>query len=220
MVKLFQYKQVARITLLGYDDILIDDANSIYKTQMRGGFHNNNEINTKLLKFKLDNNIQNLQFSNNAKLVIESVYVPNICDYDITAVPPTFAPDIKNTGSISLRMKGINNDTFDSMTANANTMIFTNSTTNNTFYNTNPDKLYNFSVSSNFLRNGFIEIEMIFDMFETEDIDIVLNKRSITSFFISFVIYDENQEELLLKDTDEADFKLMKPFNNGIPIYK
>ena len=34
MVKLFRYKQVARITLFGNDDILLNDANSIYKTQL------------------------------------------------------------------------------------------------------------------------------------------------------------------------------------------
>jgi hypothetical protein len=84
MVKLFRYKQVARITLFGNDDLLLNDPNSIYKTQLRGGFYTN-EINTKLLKFKIDGNLQNLQLSNNCKLVLESVFLPNLNDYAANA---------------------------------------------------------------------------------------------------------------------------------------
>ena len=216
MVKLFRYKQVARITLFGNDDILLNDANSIYKTQLNGGFHTD-EINTKSLKFKLSGNIQNLQLSNNAKLVVESVFLPNLYQYDPLA--HTFAPDKINIGCVSLRMKGINNDTFDSMSANANTLIFCYHNRDTTFFNTNPDKLYNYSISSNFLRNGFLELEIIYHMENGEDIDLALHTHSLTFFQISFVIYDENEEDLLLKDTLETDFKLMKPFNNGIPIF-
>ena len=77
MVKFFRYKQIARITLFGNDDLLLNDPNSIYKTQLRGGFHTD-EVNTKLLRFKIDGNLQNLQLSNNCKLVLESVFMPNL----------------------------------------------------------------------------------------------------------------------------------------------
>lgn len=216
MVKFFKYKQVARITLFGYDDILLNDANSMYKTQLRGGFHTD-EINTKLLRFKLDGNIQNLQLSKNCKLVLESVFLPELYDYDNTA--NAFGADKINISNVSLRMKGINNDTFDSMNANADTLIFTYFTGVGTFFNPNPEKLYNFNISSNFLRNGFIDFELIYDMHHGDNMTNE-NIRSLTFFQISFVIYEENEEELLLKDTDEVDFKLIKPFNNGIPIYK
>ena len=216
MVKLFRYKQVARITLFGNDDILLNDANSIYKTQLNGGFHAD-EINTKSLKFKLSGNIQNLQLSNNAKLVVESAYLPNLYEYD--PIAHTFDPNKINIGCVSVRMKGINNDTFDSMSANANTLIFSFHNGENTFYNPSPDKLYNYSISSNFLRNGFLELEIIYHMEHGVDIDLALHTHSLTFFQISFVIYDENEEDLLLKDTLETDFKLMKPFNNGIPIF-
>lgn len=215
-MKLFKYKQVARIALFGYDDLLLNDANSMYKTQLRGGFHTD-EINTKLLRFKLDGNIQNLQLSKNCKLVLESVFLPDLYDYDDTA--HTFAADEKNISNVFLRMKGINNDTFDSLSANADTLIFSYYTGGVTFFNPNPDKLYNFDISSNFLRNGFIDFEIIYDMKNGENMDDT-NRRSLTFFQISFVIYEVNEEELLFKDTDETDFKLMKPFNNGIPIYK
>lgn len=216
MVKFFKYKQVARITLFGNDDILLNDANSIYKTNLKGGFHTD-EINTKLLRFKLDGNIQNLQLSKNCKLVLESVFLPNLYDYDNTT--HLFGADKRNVGNISLRMKGINNDTFDSMNANGDTLIFTYINRLDTFFNPYPEKLYNFDISSNFLRNGFIDFELIYDMYHGVNIENE-NIRSLTFFQISLVIYEENEEELLLKDTDEVNSKLMKPFNNGIPLYR
>ena len=216
MVKLFRYKQVARITLFGNDDILLNDVNSIYKTQLNGGFHTD-EINTKSLKFKLSGNIQNLQLSNNAKLVVESAFLPDLFNYD--PLLQIFTPVQISIGNISLRMKGINNDTFDSMGANANTLILNIHNGKNTFFNPSPDKLYNYTISSNFLRNGFLELELIYDIIPGQNIDLALQSRSLTFFQISFVIYDENEEDLLLKDTLETDFKLMKPFNGGIPIF-
>lgn len=216
MVKFFKYKQVARITLFGNDDILLNDVNSIYKTNLKGGFYTD-EINTKLMRFKLDGNIQNLQLSKNCKLVLESVFLPNLYDYDNTT--HLFGADKKNVGNISLRMKGINNDTFDSMNANGDTLIFTYNNKLDTFFNPYPEKLYNFDISSNFLRNGFLDFELIYDMYHGVNIENE-NIRSLTFFQISLVIYEENEEELLLKDTDDVNFKLMKPFNNGIPIYR
>lgn len=216
MVNFFKYKQVARISLFGNDDILLNDANSMYITQLRGGFHTD-EINTKLLKFKLDGNIQNLQLSKNCKLVLESAFLPNLYEYDVVA--NTFAANKKNIGNISLRMKGINNDTFDSMNANADTLVLTCYNNITTFFNPNPDKLYNFNISSNFLRNSYIEFELIYDMYNGQNLTDT-EIRSLTFFQISIVIYEENEEELILKDTDEVNFKLIKPFNNGIPIYK
>jgi hypothetical protein len=213
MVKFFRYKQIARITLFGNDDLLLNDPNSIYKTHLRGGFYTD-EVNTKLMRFKVDGNLQNLQLSNNCKLVVESVFLPNLNDY----VANTFVQK-RNLGNTSLRMKGINNDTFDSMNTYGNTLIFTYSNRLDTFFNPNPEKLYNFNISSNFLRNGFIEFEIIYDMVTGEDLNNT-HIRSLSSFQISFVIYDENEEDLLLKDTDEVNFKLMKPFNNGIPVYQ
>ena len=213
MVKFYRYKQVARITLFGNDDLLLNDPNSMYKTPLRGGFHTD-EINTKLLKFKIDGNLQNLQLSNNCKLVLESVFLPNLNDYAANAFGQK-----RNLGNTSLRMKNINNDTFDSMNTYGNTLIFSYNNRLDTFFNPNPEKLYNFNVSSSFLRNGFIEFEIIYDMINGENLNNT-HIRSLAFFQISFVIYDENEEDLLLKDTDEVNFKLMKPFNNGIPVYQ
>jgi hypothetical protein len=88
-------------------------------------------------------------------------------------------------------MKGINNDTFDSMSANANTLIFSFHNSDATFLNPNPDKLYNYSISSNFLRNGFLELELFYDMDHGQNIDLALHNRSFSFFRVSFVIYEK-----------------------------
>ncbi len=51
-MKFFRYKQVARLTFLGIDDELKDYATSHYNTKFK--LFNNNEINTKLLRFRIN----------------------------------------------------------------------------------------------------------------------------------------------------------------------
>ena len=43
---------------------------------------NNTEINTKLLRFRI-NNLHNIKLSQNAKLILESVYLPCIFDNNL-----------------------------------------------------------------------------------------------------------------------------------------
>ena len=52
-MKFFRYKQVARLNFVGYDDELNNVASSYYNTKFK--LFNNNEINTKLLRFRIDN---------------------------------------------------------------------------------------------------------------------------------------------------------------------
>ena len=51
-----------------------------------------------------------------------------------------------------------------------------------------------------FFKNGYIDFQITYP-----NANIVL--ASFTRFYISFVVYDVNEEELLLKDTPEVDFK-------------
>ena len=94
-MKFFRYKQVARLTFLGIDDELKDDATSYYNTKFK--LFNNNEINTKLLRFRI-NNLRDIKLSQNAKLILESVYLPAIIDNNL---------DIKHNSNIILRLKNI-----------------------------------------------------------------------------------------------------------------
>ncbi len=48
-MKIFRYKEVARLNFIGFEDELNNDATSYYNTKFK--LQNNNEINTKLLRF-------------------------------------------------------------------------------------------------------------------------------------------------------------------------
>ena len=69
-MKFFRYKQVARLNFSGIDDELNNEASSYYNTKFK--LLNNNEINTKLLRFRIDN-LSDIKLSQNAKLILESV---------------------------------------------------------------------------------------------------------------------------------------------------
>ncbi len=70
-------------------------ASSYYNTKLK--LFNNTEINTKLLRFRI-NNLHNIKLSQNAKLILESVYLPCVFDNNL---------DIKHDTNIVLRLKNI-----------------------------------------------------------------------------------------------------------------
>lgn len=195
-MKFYKYKQVQRITLFGYDDLLKTDDTSLQKKSKvtTSGF------DTKILRFNI-NKIANLQLSQNAKLTIESLYLP------IGTVASHTAG-----GSAKIRMKYLNSNSFDSDNNGFNdTLIYVNDDGLDHFINPSPEILYNFDIDQHFLKNGFIELQIIIP---NKNIDL----ESFLRFFISFVIYDINEEELLLKDTPDVDFKNFKAhynLNNG-----
>jgi hypothetical protein len=94
-MKFFRYKQVARLTFLGIDDELKDDATSYYNTKFK--LFNNNEINTKLLRFRI-NNLRDIKLSQNAKIVLESANISTVEDSSL---------NIKHNSNISLRFKNL-----------------------------------------------------------------------------------------------------------------
>ena len=83
--------------------------------------------------------------------------------------------------------------------------------------NPGTEKLYNFSISNNFLRNGIVEFEIFYQMLGQQNIELadnITNSRSLADVFLSLVIYDMDEEELLLKDTETVDFALLKKHTN------
>jgi len=76
-MKFFRYKQVARLNFSGIDDELNDVDSSYYNTKQK--LFDNDEINTKLLRFRI-NNLRDLKLSQNAKIILESLYLPSIND--------------------------------------------------------------------------------------------------------------------------------------------
>ena len=66
-MKFFRYKQVARLNFSGIDDELNDVNSSYYNTKFK--LFDNDEINTKLLRFRI-NNLRDLKLSQNAKIIL------------------------------------------------------------------------------------------------------------------------------------------------------
>ena len=57
-----------------------DVDSSYYNTKFK--LFDNNEINTKLLRFRI-NNLRDIKLSQNAKLILESIYLPTINDANL-----------------------------------------------------------------------------------------------------------------------------------------
>ena len=179
-MKFYKYKQVQRLIFFGYDDVLINDAGSLSKKSKQSAVGINND--TKRLKFNfLGKN--GVQLSNNAKIVIESLFLPQVAGI---------------AGHITIRSNNLQGDTYDSVDNNANSPLLFSSILGGEFHNSFPEMLYNFNISQQFFTNGYLELEITYP-----NIEVVLN--GFLDFFqISFIIYDVNEEELLLKDTPEV----------------
>jgi hypothetical protein len=68
--------------------------------------------------------------------------------------------------------------------------------------------LYNFSIDQNFFKNGYIDFQITYP-------DTNFIHPSFETFYMSFVVYDVNEEELLLKDTPVVDYNNFRAqYNN------
>ena len=207
------YVQKARLTFLGIDDELKNDASSVYSTNLNSSFYPvpanpvfkvdangaavaapNLEFtqrnNTKRLRFSLNASFNDLKLSNKAKLVIESVTLPNIINMAYR--------QSKCVGNILLRLHGLNraNSWDSSSQKKAAPIIFTtpvklnlqgfgsqtdgagtnspaggswdsfgklNGDNNGNLYiNPDPQNLYNFNIGDKLLDT--FEFELIYDM--------------------------------------------------------
>ena len=210
------YIQKARLTFLGIDDELKNDANSVYSTNLNSSFFPvpaavaiaaapvyegqqygvkavtfTQRTNTKIMRFSLNGALNNVNLSNKAKIIIESVTIPNILSH-------TFKQS-KCVNNIQLRLRGLSkNLSWDSTSKGKSTLIFSCPVFSNTqgygetkggalsadtdglaltqkprinadnnghlFINTSPDTLYNFNIDDSFLKNGIFEFELLYDV--------------------------------------------------------
>ena len=194
-MKFYKYKQLQRCTFSGYDDLNLLDDKSVFKTsaQSEAGIIDD----TKIFKYNI-NRLFQTQLSQNAKIVIESIYLP------------TYGTG--RAGPVTVRMNNINTHSYDSQNKGFNSpLIYHSEDTGFQFNNTNPELFYNFNISNNFFQNGTIEIQITYPNIELAAI-------SLVRFNISFVVYDIDEEDLLLKDTPDVDLKNFGPhypINNG-----
>ena len=234
-MKFFRYKQIARLTFTGIDDELNDVQSSYYTTSPKR-FPGVAEINTKLLRFRI-NNLRDLKLSQNARIILESCYLPSIVDN---------ALDIKHNSNVILKFKNImDSRCYDSGNDNnGSTIIFTHSiqsrpqtyvTTNTTtlagavntyantiantnkfdcgisFFNPAPDKLYNFVIPNTFTNNTQFEFEIIYDMQVGVNIDRPTDRGEFYKFQCSFIVMDYDEQELISYDSNEVDLDKYKP---------
>lgn len=196
-MKFYKYKQLQRCTFFGHDDLNLTDDRSVIKTSSESGAGIIED--TKIFKFNINRLFQK-QLSQNAKIVIESIYIPTL---------GTFAT---RGGPITVRMNNINTNAHDSQNKGFNSpLIFHSEDTGFQFNNTNPELFYNFNISNNFFQNGTIEFQVTYPNIEIDPI-------SLVRFNISFVVYDIDEQDLLLKDTPDVDLKNFGPhypINNG-----
>ena len=192
-MKFYKYKQLQRCTFFGHDDLNLLDDRSVFKTSPQSEAAIIED--TKIFKFNINRLFQK-QLSQNAKIVIESIYIP------------TFGTFATRGGPITVRMNNINTNAHDSQNKGFNSpLIYHSEDTGFQFNNTNPELFYNFNISNNFFQNGTIEIQITYPNIELAPI-------SLVRFNISFVIYDIDEQELLLKDTPDIDFKNFGPHMN------
>ena len=233
-MKFFRYKQVCRLNFNGIDDELNDVASSYYNTKLK--LFNNAEVNTKLLRFRI-NNLRDIKLSQNAKIILESVYLPIVSDADL---------NIKHDTNITLKFKSISdskcyNSSNDnnsspiifahSVQSRPQTIVRTATTTlagaintyannlNNlnlydsgiSFFNPSPDKLYNFTIPNTFTNNTVFEFEIVYEMSLGENIIQADDNELFYKFQCSMIICDEDEEELISKDSNTVDLDKFKP---------
>jgi len=195
-----KYKQVCRLVLNGGDDLNKNVDSSQYS------YNNNNIINSKRMRFTLNNSLNDVKLSQNARCVLEACHIPNITNL--------------TNNLVYLRLVASSQDkTFDtSKNLNGNpiilsTIVHSNAVSPNVIYNAT-DFFYSLNVSSNFLEKGFIELELEC-ITTTQNIDFITGQ-TLQFFYISLIIIDQDAE--LTKDLTLAPPIDYNNYNVNIPI--
>ena len=195
-----KYKQVCRLVLNGTDDVLKNSASSQYSC-------NNSAItNSKIMRFTLNNSLNDVKLSQNAKCILEACHIPNITNLtnNLVYVRLVASSETKTYDT----MKGLNGNPII-----YSSIVHSASVDSITVFNNN-DMLHSFHVSSNFLEKGYIEIELESITVSTS-VDFITNN-PMNLFFISLIIIDEDVE--LTKDLTLAPPIDYNNYNVNMPI--
>jgi len=220
-MKFIKYKQVARITLYGFDDLNRNNNSSVFTEPLNSFRFLNNTVgnNAKRMRFQIKG-LDNVKLSENARFCIESINIPIIYDTndDRKSVAQTIVR-MSNLSSINCFDSHGNGQT-DPVIYTAQSHVFQQRLGDDTghinfqnissapvFYNPYPEILYNFPISSNFLNNRYFDFTFIMQFLTNDFIDLPNDQRYFDLFHISFIIYDLDEQELLLTSTQDVDFK-------------
>ena len=228
-MKFIKYKQVARITLYGFDDLYNGNDSSVYTEPLntvyfKGNLDVNDVLigkNAKRMRFQIKG-LDNVKLSEHARFCLESLNVPLLYDTN---------NDVKSLGQTIVRMANLSSincyDThgngqtdpvlFTGQTHTSQQRVFKSPGPDTTvyqnyelppvFYNPYPEILYNFPISSNFLNNRYFDFTFIMQFLDGDFIDLSVDQEYFDLFHISFIVYDLDEEELLLTSTQDVDFK-------------
>ena len=255
------YVQKARLTFLGIDDELKNDDSSVYSTNLSSSFYPvptavaavdateyesqkygvqavtfTQRTNTKRMRFSLNGALNNINLSNKAKIIIESVTIPNILSH-------TFKQS-KSVNNIQLRLRGLSkNVSWDSTSKGKSSLIFSCPVFFNTqgygdttgtplpdqftaaqrprinadnngrlFINTSPETLYNFNIDDSFLKTGIFEFELLYDIGNCIFNESTANKFSYVPQTINFDNDKDDFEQfmisIIIMDVEEDNDKL------------
>jgi hypothetical protein len=225
-MKFIKYKQVARITLYGFDDLYNGNDSSVYTEPLNTVYFKGNlnagvpiGKNAKRMRFQIKG-LDNVKLSEHARFCLESLNVPHLYDTN---------DDVKTLGQTIVRMANLSSINCYDTHGNGQTdpVLFTGQTHTSqqrliksgenvvyqnyeaptVFYNPYPEILYNFPISSNFLNNRYFDFTFIMQFLDGDFIDLSVDQEYFDLFHISFIVYDLDEEELLLTSTQDVDFK-------------
>jgi hypothetical protein len=230
-MKFIKYKQVARITFYGFDDLYRDNDSSVFTEALKSDYFTGNidtngvqrGNNAKRMRFQIQG-LDNVKLSEHARFCLESINVPILYD-DVD--------DRKSLGQTIVRMSNLSSincyDThgngqtdpviFTAQThpsqqrlgSASNNVVYANTESSPVFYNPYPEILYNFPISSNFLNNRYFDFTFIMQFMPNDFIDLTDDQKYFDMFHISFIVYDLDEQELLLTSTQDVDFKKIGP---------
>ena len=168
-----KYKTRAKVVLTGDDDLFANNTGSVYKTT--GSAY----TNSKTIRFNLNGAFNDVKLSQNCRCIMEACYMPAI-----TGI----------TNYILVRLGTSTNDkALDTKTfIRGNPVIAVFKGTDQTILNCS-EFFYNLNVPSNFLQNGFIDVQ-IESPVVTSNIDFFTSS-PLNKFFISLIVIDEDDEE-------------------------
>jgi len=225
-MKFIKYKQVARITFYGFDDLYRDNNSSVFTEPLNSVYYTQNinagvqvGNNAKRMRFQIQG-LDNVKLSEHARFCIESINVPILYDnvYERKSLSQTIVR-MSNLSSINCFDSNGNGQTdpviFTSQTHPSqqrvgtltNNVVYPITESSPVFYNPYPEMLYNFPISSNFLNNRYFNFTLILQFMAGDFINLADDQSYFDSFHISFIVYDLDEEELLLTSTQDVDFK-------------
>jgi len=197
--------------------------------------------NTKRYRFDMNTYFNNLKLSSKSKIVIESICIPNVmsesfiqskCVNNIVlkmkGINNTCIWDSSTKGKggsiifttpILLNTQAVGTagsaGTQPDQVAVASKPRLNSDNNGYLFINPSPNYLYNYPIGDEFLRNGILEFELVFDVgncwrnvnaevnqftFVPQTLDINTDKNDLEAFMISMIVMDEEDEDSIYND--------------------